>query len=722
MSTLISLVGRQPGAIAATAKTLLKNHLLSSIMLLPSKQTESIAYRLESYLMSLDSNLAIKIITVNINSNDPADELSAWNCIIKLIESSDFSKPFYYDTSPGLNYQVAMISYYLKSRADIIPIYADNTSLYFLDNSRSLPLENIGIDELLSLHNLAIESTYSSSLGKSMPYTDIISANHSVRFLQMKEYHGRLHGVIDILCEKKDSTKQQKKENHRIKQEARNVSSVLKSAHHLNFLHPFIQVLTNNYHIRTRLNAHGVKVYFIDTELKDNNDKKKFLNQNIKNIWKNFNLQKDPGDIIPSDNIEVINFNKGYVAIPSTGKWNGKKLVVSLGVDPASTMLSIFTHNPSELIILVDEYTPIVKLIAERIKNQKHAIQSKMIYFWPVSLTGKIKHIDDFINKISDGKWAVNISPGSKAQAWQLARLPNVQLWSLNNFKKQSVSLIQQEKISYYNYSLPPIIVQATVQQSEPLYHDKTKENAVMRQINYYERKSYHGSSLQDILDKKDFLVKFANVVAKTTQTKDGYFPFFRKKWHKGMIFPENSKKHYLKCISVDLQKEEMKFEACHNKKSQEGIIKGVPDTGHWLEEAIASSFLQAGGNNVKDLRVGIKWPWVHQKEFSHHFRTEIDIVMIWKQSYICISCKMAAGKKFLDEVRSEIIAETRAGFGRFALPILVRGGIPKKISELHAIETIEAEPMEISLCLLNNTGAIHKLIERALSQKMSVK
>ena len=101
-------------------------------------------------------------------------------------------------------------------------------------------------------------------------------------------------------------------------------------------------------------------------------------------------------------------------------------------------------------------------------------------------------------------------------------------------------------------------------------------------------------------------------------------------------------------------------------------------------------------------------------------FRTDIDIALLWKKHYVGISCKLAANEEKLDEARSEIMAETRAGLGRFALPILVRGGINRGIAVREAEKSLPREPMEIGLCLLDDPNTLSNLMEEALKAKQT--
>ena len=95
---------------------------------------------------------------------------------------------------------------------------------------------------------------------------------------------------------------------------------------------------------------------------------------------------------------------------------------------------------------------------------------------------------------------------------------------------------------------------------------------------------------------------------------------------------------------------------------------------------------------------------------------------MIWRKHYVCISCKLGVKEKELEDIHSEIIGEARECFGRFALPVLVRGGIPSDQAYPHAKNSIAKEPLEISLCLLNRPSELRELLDEAIRKKSTIK
>jgi len=723
MSTFFSFVGMQPGAVATTTKTMILHSGITHILLFPTLKTESIANRLIDFIRHLKPDIVIDLYVID---DFKTEKKSTWEAISIIINSNECPGPFYFDTSPGLNYQVAQTSLYLKEKQpDVIPLYADDTFLHFIGKDHSLQLENIGLEELLKLYQLK-KSIGESPLGETEPYIKIKSKDREFTFLDLREYHGRLHVATEIIFEKQiKGTKEEDSEKELTKYQARDIYTLLKTTKKMNNLHPIVNVLTNYDLIKRRLTPffqkNDLNVHFVGAQINNNEDKKNFIKKNISKIWENKTNPKKNKTNNSGVKDHIMRFTKGVIKLKSSGKWKKTNLILNLGSDPASTLLAIFTHKPEELIILVDQNTPIVCANAEKLKFHKSLILSKNIYFWPTDITGNIQFKDKLLEKLSKGKWIGNITPGTKAQAWRLARLTNTHAWSLNNFQNRSESLISSQD-QYEKYQLPPIIAQTMIQQNEPMFYkiadawaDKFPESLIS--------KNYHGLSLNDIKKKKDFLFNVAGVVAAISQNKNGYFPFTN--WKKGIQLPQYKKKYYLKCLNVNLSNEEIHFEVFYHKQKSRGVLHGTPKGGHWLEEVVAGAFLKAcRKDDIPDLHVGIVWPWFGQDPGTYpnqrkkFFRTELDVVLIWRKHYVCISCKLGKNEEKLKDIHSEIIGEARECFGRFALPVLVRGGISGKKAYSHALDTMDKEPLEISLCLLNRPDELKNLLDLAIRKK----
>jgi hypothetical protein len=119
-----------------------------------------------------------------------------------------------------------------------------------------------------------------------------------------------------------------------------------------------------------------------------------------------------------------------------------------------------------------------------------------------------------------------------------------------------------------------------------------------------------------------------------------------------------------------------------------------------------AGALLHRFRRQIKDMQVGVRWAWLGKEENSPHFRTDLDILLRWENAYLGIECKLAVpnDQAMLEDICATVMAETRVGLGRFALPILLRGSFPKDLKKTEAITqaTIQMEPLEISLSYLS--------------------
>ncbi len=719
MSTLFTMVGRQPGAIASTAKTLMLNdENLQEIILMPSRTTKLEAERLESYLNLL--NPSLKVIPRQIETQFPnklSDDPFPWELINEYTSDKKLSTPIYFDISPGLNYLVALNSYFLKmDDVDVKPIYADYKHLYVLDGSAQWNLENIGFRELLDLHQITADK-YPTPSNQTVCNTRITGDHRSVKLKIARERYGRLHGTRDILLDDENA------DSSAIKQKVRDIVAINKSSQALNNLRIFFQVITNQKRAVKRLAVHNIRTVFLEVHSEGfHSDPTGFI-EKIQKYWTE-GLETAPGRKAPRDDQNILGLlekpKELTPGIIKDNRWTGKKLITSLGNDASATLVAAFTHQPTEMIILVDRNTPYVRTIADRIAQMINHFPMKRVVFWPVDIKGEITDKEELEQELIKDMWIANVSPGTKAQAWQVARLPNVELWSLLNQRKAAMPL-SQRNANPRHYQLAPILVQAGILQGQPIINDTSPFG---ESVKISKRSRNESISFDSLIERKDFLINFMRVVAYRTRKHRYGNIVYPDKWKPGSTFPINKKAStgdkFIRCIRVDTAREEIEFEATYNKNKQTGVIHSPPNSGQWLEEPVAAAFMAAGGKNITDARISIKWPWTGDSGSESFARTELDVILIWKSSYLVVSCKSSPPPEKLKRDRTEIMAEAREGFGRFAIPVIVRAGIKKSKAEQIARDSIYREPLEIGMCLLNQSGLLGDLIDEYLSKKQT--
>lgn len=678
MCTLITMVGQQPAAIATTAKTLLHKKGLQRVILLPTEQTENEAKCLVAYLcdnLNMDQS---KIETCYI-CTDPEKTSNgyekAWDAIKRYLDQNNLPQPVYFDLSPGLNYQVALISHHFKNDDRFQPLYADNKTLRNLTTGESMELEHIGFENLLKLYGLHEKcNKREGNPGDIIPAVTICGgqAGLTLPLVYACERHGRFYGLYKIW---KNSTEINA---DRVKNEARMLESILQAPKRLNNLHPQLAVWTKDRSVKYRLEAYDVKVF----SLTEDNQEKALgqWEQLIRQILEN---QNPTADDAAAETREKPN-----------GTWSGQNLVIVLGSDPASTAKAIFSHKPRELIILYDPQTKWIRMMAGRLKTLAkeyiHAQKTTFMPWWILNSNAPTPPVipEDYI---------ANITPGTKLDAWRLARL-NVQgLYSLNNVQQKAVSLLPGDHKTY-DYDLPPILFTAQLHQGN-LMNDAGGNPA--------------GVSNQEIQNKKSFLGAMINVIAKLPDNTALDTP-----WQ--VDNKMGNKTDYIVCTQTDEINHKLFFNVFHNGQNPLTGDVGAQkfDGGFWLEEPVTGAFSRAGGTKIKDIRVGVKWPWQDNQSVQ---RTEIDCVIIWKYHYICISCKTGARQRnenILTETINEIAAEARAGFGRFAIPVIVRGHIAKDIAKAVCTKSLEKHGvLQIGLSILNQPNTLNELIDKAIKE-----
>ena len=697
MSTLISMVGQQPAAIATTAKTLLMHCGLERVILLPTEKTKFEFNRLERYLresLHIPAELIDNPCFISTDIHKPQDGYAlVWEAIKKCLDRGDLSQPVYFDTSPGLNYQTALISYHLKDDRRFEPIYADNKKLHDLTNGASWDLEHIGFKELLELYGLREKNGKEPDPGDAVHDIVIVGGKEQLPLVSACEKYGRLYGLYKIWNLEGLKGKEKENEDARVKQEARKIESLEETPQKFNYLRLKVIVWTNKDIIRHRLHASGISTIG--------------KNFSLNNILEEFRkiINENPGDVSPGSQSEPLRFaGKCIEKSNPGGDWQGHNLIVTLGSDPDATLKALFTHKPQECIILVDEENPLICVLAARINEQSINIPAKKITFWPMDLMGNIRCRNQIIACLKNGDWALNITPGTKVHSWHFARLPVNSLWSLYDKYQRVESLIANTSLSPIPYGFPPITVQASIIGGR-LFDE--------------------GTSMVQLLEKQGLLSNICKVIALIMRnTSMGVPP--KESWPKPLVWAPGVKivhdhGNYIKCIQIYEKNEQVEFEASFNGQKEQGWIKSLPHTGHWFEEAVAGAFLDAGGSEIEDMRVGLRWDWLHKNPDGVHFRNDLDVVVLWKGHYIGISCKTGSDDATLEMERPAVIAVTRTGLGRFALPAIVRSGVKPKLAVKKAETSLKTEPMEVGMSLLSEKSNLNLLINKHFIERRTV-
>ena len=690
MNIYISLVGNSPSEIAVAAKTIHCEYHLDRIYLLPSNRTSHRASKLKSFFHSLDANIKVHIEETNIYSPHLPDR---FNDIFNSFTPEDI---IFLDITPGLNFAIARMGAGIKKNDNIHICYGDHNHLYLINEDKKIKKCNIGLKHLLQLYDVKTNKKISDNVRIE---NDIVLyyKDYSFPIKQCKEQYGLLYGLVTVTLNPDEERKE-------ILFKARNLEALRKASRLLNTIPLDITAVTNDSPTSQRLKLYGIKTKFLKQKNASLNqciaDWEKSLSQNASNFTPRLKEQKLILNNMEPLVYEVQGARKKVSQLSQiqqlkTRYWSGQGLLTVLGSDPAATLTTIFTHKPEELILLIDTKTETILYLAARIKKmiENGHIPVRKVTFWPCTLWGQIINQEQLEKLLQKKQWIVNVTPGTKGQSFTLGTLAGPKLYSLRTDQLVSLNLYNDnEKIPY---SSAPLIVQGYVSGGALQGVEFTKDD-IDRQMN--------------------FLTAMTKFIASYT-AEGQYFP--RRGWQKNLVLC--AKNGTLKCTNVDSEREKLKF-LVHLKGHQPltGTLKSKPDTGHWLEPIVAAAFLRAGRDKITDLAVGIKWDWPKKKK-SESFRTEIDVALVWEHQYLGISCKLGVEKGYFQKVRNEIMAEARTNFGRFAVPVLVRGGIRATHCVNIAQSSTKSELLQIPLPILDQSELIAGLVEKFLKNKRTV-
>lgn len=317
-------------------------------------------------------------------------------------------------------------------------------------------------------------------------------------------------------------------------------------------------------------------------------------------------------------------------------------LVVWLGADPSATLVALYTHQPRHALILYDASTPAVVERAGRLQQISDRLPVGKIVFVPSNRWGW--GVREAVRTLLTEEMATgaevraNITPGTKAQAVALSRIPGLDLWSLGRDGARSLA----DERRTLPLRGPDLAVQAwleggtILQSSQPQIRDKEKR----------------------------FLCDLVLFLARWVEEK-------RQSGHEPVSLvplPEE-----LTCSAGSLRRIDggVELRLANGRRWR----RSLESSGAWLERAVAACLIEAGCDEV---RLNVKWAWPPgtepppAKDHHHPFRDEADVVARLENRFFVFSCK--AGKKKMTRLRltKEIAAVAENCLGRLAVPVLV--------------------------------------------------
>ncbi|WP_028575711.1 hypothetical protein [Desulfonatronovibrio hydrogenovorans] len=608
---LASLVGNQPGAIAVVAKTLLDNQGLEKVYLLPTRKTGVYAKSLQELLK-----------TWNVEADILSNSISAIG--LKSISDNHKASGLYFNVSPGMNFHLASLAADIDPDL-VLPVYASDSYLHDLKQDKSWELPDLGIDNLLKLHLVSLN--YQKSVGRGLFKESSLSFNEKevIRLDFCFESKGKIIGLVSI----KGSTRDE------INSQCRKIADISRSASQLNDLQPRLFIRSKDKLAIKRMLAYG-----FDPIEDFRHDKE----QNREKLRK---LLYDKKISAPNSETFTDNQLSKVIAVSEGKGGTGPDLLVSLGNDPASTIQAIMAHEPGDCYLAYDKKSKYISDLTGRLCQMAHRLPVNRLIPLKTDLIGSNLNINTLPDLFRDKPIIVNVSPGTKAQCWNMTLdRDKSSVFTLDNNEKSSRSLDSSRS---YPYAAIPVALQAETC-GGPLLKDKA-------------------ISFEDFLKNEDWceaMLKHVLKVARQKRSKENSVSLnLLERQRHGVSY----KRLDTDRIVVQVMEGGQTFKhICRSKSKHDGF---------WLEPVVAYGFLRAGKEKICDMMLNVAWSWDVVEGKNDHFHGELDIVINWEGTFLGVSCKQGySGHEdpvsAYEQAKTDVIGVSKFGLGRFAVPILV--------------------------------------------------
>ncbi len=403
-------------------------------------------------------------------------------------------------------------------------------------------------------------------------------------------------------------------------------------------LKPRFFVLTSNRQARQRLLAYGVDA------IKDYAGM--YAGKTKKELFKLLVEKK----IIPSSSRSFSNNELSKVVGESAGKGGeGSDLLVCLGNDPASTLQAIMAHRPESCYLAYDKDSGYVRELAGRLCSMSGELPVDRLIPVQTDLLGRNLRTGVPGVQLTQ-EIDVNVSPGTKAQCWNLTMgRDKSSVFTLNNRNSCSQSLDSSRSCPY---AAIPVIIQARAC-GGPVLEDK----AVF---------------LEDFLKDEEWCRAMLRCVLQAAGSQRNK----EKRVSLNQLDTRRVKHQLLNSdrIMIQVSDGDQTFEKiCSGKTLQDGF---------WLEPVVAYGFLQAGREKIIDMMLNIAWSWDAVQGKGETFHGELDAVINRGGNFLGVSCKQGySGHEdpvsAYEQAKTDVIGVSKFGLGRFAVPVLVGPKVP---------------------------------------------
>ncbi len=649
--TLVSPVGEQPGATATVAKALLAARPeLGRVVLFPSARTARFAEPLAGYLRGLGLEVDVR----------PGAEHDA-RAVADRVRQGCRLGPTWFNCASGLSYFVGKVAGELRDEPAVEALYASFTDLHAVGDRWRVPLENLGVGELLALHGLSFRAEAADGpVHRGFVLLDD-RGEKQLDATYAYELRGRLFCLVDPIDDLDAARGLLYRRKHRTP---------------LGEFQPQLTACTSRWEVATRLRLAGVDVILrTGTGEEAQRRVEGWLRQR----------PPEPGSTPPERGRE---YGGGPPAPRPGAGGDGPPLLVCLGSEPDSTLQALWAHRPRVAWILYDRTTLYVRALAERLAETADRLPAGEVRFVPVTHAAKDMGNEELRPLVAaEGPVCANVTPGTKAQAWALGRLDEAWAMSCSLDTRRPprvVRLADDHEVPGTAWAAPDLLVQVGVR-GGPLA-DPGRDGAFLS-------------------GRAEFLSAVAALVAELARGEArGLFalwPNYRwdhaecarggLRWRR----QDDPARPDETALWVEVTRRDGKALAgafCLPLDENKKTGKKEPRAGVWLEEVVGHAVLAAGGS---DVHVGMTWGWPEKPKKK---RTELDVVCRWGlRNLVGISVKASALKP-AERARCcrEITAVAYECLGRLALPVL-----------LSALPAADLAPERV-LANLDATGVLH--------------
>lgn len=689
----VSQVGQQPGAVAVGLKAAARHWGVTRALLCPTTRTLRAAERVRDYARN-----ALPGVEVTVHEPEgPYFGPGGLEGLARTAVERAEGERLLFDVTPGLNFQVAWLSAFWRDRDDVVYQYLDDEAAWDLVEGVAYPLDDLGLEALLAFHGLSAEwAGESRGVLKDLVVRDARGAE-VLRFGEAYERRGTLHGLVHI----------------ETKHEARALLASLGEAARAHGLRPRAIARCQRKADAMRLRADGV---WAAVSWGGNAEDARVLRE-----WR-ARRPPAPGQALGRTREESAEVDLGE-SVKGTGG-DGPALLVCLGTDASATLTALATHRPGEAVVFYDRESPDVVRRAQRLLRAAPELAVGVLRLHPTDLRGG--GIPEFRleSLVRGGDVLANVSPGSKAQAWALARVRGARLCSLKGATAVWCQPGLEGEVPAARKALPPTLVQADVQggalvglaaDDEELRGRLRFLHLAARVVREIARRSEDGGWIP--LRKHP-----------PREPKASYLQVLRE-WDTGR---GATARRWLRMKAV--------LRAGKGEEVAEGDLPGPADEGFWLEQVVAGALIAAG---ARDVVSGLRWGHLYEprlerspgrqgpEEGSVPFRTDIDVAGRFGEGFVAVSVKLGFPKEkdgksreqWIERARQEVKAEARACLGRFTIPVLVRP-VPRGLAGEEALWDVWREDgvLELPLSELGNTALIRELLERARNDLRSTR